>query len=291
MKSTMNLLKVGLLKKKNTNMVKNGRGGGQKGLKCLTVLFVAFFGVCFALNFQNNLFATISPNDCYVTFDPGEGQWSDGNSDSKKVNVGRDHKVEQQTEPTREGYDFVGWFQGGKKFNFESIIRENITLIAVWKKREVIYQFDEDGAIDAYNESKYVTLTIKKYFKDDDGKWIKDKFKDYIGADGEFTKPTEGEGLKNYNAIFSEIFSTVDATDNDMRFEIGYKRSSDQEYTTLNPRDIVIKQADVDLPNNCLIIVLSVPGYDEAAEKYQFGFRESYVPKDYVFSGESSSDT
>lgn len=39
-------------------------------------------------------------------------------------------------DPTRTGYRFVGWYLGDEKFDFDTIIEENITLTAHWEEEE-----------------------------------------------------------------------------------------------------------------------------------------------------------
>ena len=39
--------------------------------------------------------------------------------------------------PTREGYKFIGWFENGQKYDFNSIVEKNITLTAKWEEVQV----------------------------------------------------------------------------------------------------------------------------------------------------------
>ncbi|MDE5867746.1 MAG: InlB B-repeat-containing protein [Anaeroplasmataceae bacterium] len=44
--------------------------------------------------------------------------------------------------PTKEGYDFVGWYLDGKLYDFNSLVTKNITLTASWAKAKVTVTFD-----------------------------------------------------------------------------------------------------------------------------------------------------
>ena len=58
---------------------------------------------------------------------------SDGGSDVTEQKVLRGQKATEPTEPTKTGYDFVGWYNGTTEFNFANTpVTENITLTAKW---------------------------------------------------------------------------------------------------------------------------------------------------------------
>ena len=61
-----------------------------------------------------------------VTFDLNGG----GKNYTKEVVSGS--MVEKPTNPTRKGYKFEGWMFNGSLYSFDSIVTENITLIATW---------------------------------------------------------------------------------------------------------------------------------------------------------------
>ncbi|WP_054251454.1 InlB B-repeat-containing protein [Neofamilia massiliensis] len=65
-----------------------------------------------------------------VTFD------SNGGSKVEAVEVEKGKTVEKPADPTREGFEFVGWYLGNEKFDFASPVNENITLKAVWSQIE-----------------------------------------------------------------------------------------------------------------------------------------------------------
>ena len=62
-----------------------------------------------------------------VTFDTA------GGSPIEAVEVKKNDKVERPTNPTLDGYKFVEWQLNGETFDFDTKIKEDITLVAIWK--------------------------------------------------------------------------------------------------------------------------------------------------------------
>lgn len=67
----------------------------------------------------------------------------------KTENVEEGKTVIKPTDPTKDGYDFLGWFLGTEKFNFSTAIKENIKLEAKW-----ISKTDDN------NKTRTITLDI-----------------------------------------------------------------------------------------------------------------------------------
>ena len=63
-----------------------------------------------------------------VTFD------SNGGSIVESQNVNSGNKINKPNDPTRDGYKFLGWYNGDVLFDFETIINSNITLTAKWEE-------------------------------------------------------------------------------------------------------------------------------------------------------------
>ena len=53
------------------------------------------------------------------------------------VEVVENEKVDEPAAPTKDGYQFKGWFVGEEEYDFETTITANITLIAKWEELEV----------------------------------------------------------------------------------------------------------------------------------------------------------
>lgn len=67
----------------------------------------------------------------------------------KTENVEEGKTATRPTDPTKEGYDFLGWFLGSEKFDFSTAIKENIKLEAKW-----ISKTDDN------NKTRTITLDI-----------------------------------------------------------------------------------------------------------------------------------
>ena len=66
-----------------------------------------------------------------VTFDAKGGTTT---TDVQMVEEGK--AATEPKAPTREGYTFVEWQRDGKKYDFSTPVTQDITLVAVWKKKE-----------------------------------------------------------------------------------------------------------------------------------------------------------
>ncbi|OHX63945.1 InlB B-repeat-containing protein [Flammeovirga pacifica] len=62
-----------------------------------------------------------------VSFDPDNG------GQLQQVTVNEDEMVQEPEAPTKEGYEFVGWYLGDDLFDFTTPITSNITIIAKWE--------------------------------------------------------------------------------------------------------------------------------------------------------------
>lgn len=72
---------------------------------------------------------TKSNNTLYtITFN------SNGGSAVLSQLVEENNKSKKPEDPTKEGYDFKGWYYNNKEFDFESTVTKDITLIAKWEK-------------------------------------------------------------------------------------------------------------------------------------------------------------
>ena len=65
---------------------------------------------------------------------------SDGGSSVPSATVKRGEKVEKPDDPeksSRQGeYEFLGWYYEGEAWDFETVVTEDITLVAKWKVKE-----------------------------------------------------------------------------------------------------------------------------------------------------------
>lgn len=75
-----------------------------------------------------NLYAHWTINEYTVTFDSNGGSAVD----AQTVEYGQ--KASKPADPTKEGWRFLGWYDGEEEFDFDTAITENITLTAHWQK-------------------------------------------------------------------------------------------------------------------------------------------------------------
>ncbi len=75
------------------------------------------------------------PEFVKVTFDVNGGE---GTIPSHNIEKG--NKVTKPADPTRDGYDFEGWYFNNTQFNFNDPVITSITLVAKWK--EIIVTYD-----------------------------------------------------------------------------------------------------------------------------------------------------
>lgn len=73
--------------------------------------------------------------------------------------VKKGNRLNEPEEPTKEGYVFDGWYLEGEKFDFKSEIDDDITLVAKWKKIEVV---TEEGSSDDEDTTKTTKSTTNK---------------------------------------------------------------------------------------------------------------------------------
>lgn len=79
---------------------------------------------------------------------------SNGGSVVASMSVNLDGQINEPSVPTKSGYTFDGWYLNNEKFNFNTVIDENITLIAHWVKNEeksYIIKFDTLGGTNIEN--------------------------------------------------------------------------------------------------------------------------------------------
>src|SRR5690554_5149241 len=65
----------------------------------------------------------------------------------QEVNVIKEQKVEKPIDPTKEGFNFLGWFLNEELFDFDQIVSSNLKLTAKWEEiieEEVVIKFIVD---------------------------------------------------------------------------------------------------------------------------------------------------
>ncbi|MBO5357511.1 MAG: InlB B-repeat-containing protein [Clostridia bacterium] len=99
-------------------------------LAIITFLFVTILMLC--------LFSC-GTEQYTVTFD------ADGGSAVEAQIVEEGKNAVKPQAPTKEGYNFAGWFNGDTEYKFDSIVGGDIALKAKWEKKAYTVTFDANG--------------------------------------------------------------------------------------------------------------------------------------------------
>lgn len=104
--------------------------------KILKYSFIVILGIVLL---SGGIYFYLAREGFQVTFN------SNGGSIVAPIQTGLKKEVEAPKNPVRDGYVFSGWYLGEEKFDFDSKIEENITLVAHWEEVEnVIYTLSFD---------------------------------------------------------------------------------------------------------------------------------------------------
>jgi len=203
-----------------------------------------------------------------VTFD------SDGGSAVTAQNIRNGNTVTQPEDPTRDGYEFDGWFDGDAEWNFSTAITAAITLTAKWTKIHTV-TFDSDGgsAVPSQNVRNGTTATKPT---DPTKAWIAAAGL-YLGtppSDGNYTfdgwyngetlwdffndAPTENITLKaKWTADFSLTrIESVPANDVPAAFTYANANSTGvEEYSLLLDANVIIGEQSMNSANVKLTII------------------------------------
>lgn len=199
------------------------------------------------------------PEKYTVTFD------SDGGSAVEKQTVEEGKKATKPADPTKEGYDFAGWYNGEAAFDFEIAIKANITLKAHWTIKTFTVTFDSNGG-----------STVAAQTVDYDGKAIKpaDPTKDgyvflgWYNGDTKFnftTKIMSNITLKaDWGLLLDDLYSKIAAGETDITVTLtcdGILRPEDdydntgkfdpgKNYALKIPAGVTVKVQTDGLPRN-----------------------------------------
>ncbi len=97
---------------------------------------------------------------------------TDGGSIIDSIKVKENDKIEKPSDPTKEGYDFAGWYYNDKKFDFNTKVKKNMTLKAKWKSDGTgIVLKDTDLEITVEDELTLEIESLLKGLKKEDLIW------------------------------------------------------------------------------------------------------------------------
>ena len=113
----------------------------------------------------------------------------DGDSTSLRVEDGK--KVEKIEDPTKEGYEFIGWYLDDSLYDFSKAVKKDITLVAKFEEKE---------------KDIYYTVTFKDY----NGKVLKEE---RVLAGASATPPEnptrEGYEFVSWDRTFESVTSNI----------------------------------------------------------------------------------
>ena len=94
---------------------------------------------------------------------------SDGGTIVSSQTVTEGGKVSRPSDPTKSGYNFVGWTLNGVSYDFNSIVNGNITLTAKWAQKSYtvkvtpVDQYSPDRILTVYEDGKQISVSAIKY--------------------------------------------------------------------------------------------------------------------------------
>ena len=81
------------------------------------------------LDYQENMDDfEVEVNYYTITFD------TDGGSSIDSEVVRENDVISKPDNPTRDGYTFIGWYIGDEEYNFEDLVKSDLTLVAKWEE-------------------------------------------------------------------------------------------------------------------------------------------------------------
>lgn len=113
------------------------------GISCLVVIVLVILAVLLTRNPKYEV-TFISDNEVLET-----------------LTIKEDGTITEPSEPTKEGYEFVGWYSNGKRFDFSTKVTEDLELEARWVKENVkLYtiKFNSNGG----NEIESIEVEMNK---------------------------------------------------------------------------------------------------------------------------------
>lgn len=76
---------------------------------------------------------------------------SDGGSSIASQFIEKGKKALEPTAPVKQGYQFLGWYNGNSIFDFNTPISSSITLVAKWKRVDGLFDYDESNKVTISN--------------------------------------------------------------------------------------------------------------------------------------------
>ena len=88
---------------------------------------------------------------------------SDGGSNVSSQRIIENKTAKQPNSPTKSGYSFEGWYLGNTKYNFNSKVTSDVTLVAKWKElAKYIVEFNSNGGSSVANQTVFEGNKVTK---------------------------------------------------------------------------------------------------------------------------------
>ena len=129
---------------------------------------------------------------------------SNGGSYVRNQTVKDGDRAYEPSDPTRNGYRFLGWYYNGSTFNFNRSIYSDYTLVARWEKVEIKY-------------NTYCKVQSKRYYSTS-----------YVG----------GATSKNWRIKFDNLFNVQDLKINNIGYITSTQMYNDVYYNYINGKGI-----------------------------------------------------
>lgn len=80
-----------------------------------------------------------------VTFDADNATEDKKSEITETTVLYSDQVTAPKTDPVKNGYDFAGWYEGDEKFDFNTLVKRNISLKAKWVEAEAVFTITFDA--------------------------------------------------------------------------------------------------------------------------------------------------
>ena len=147
---------------------------------------------------------------------------TDGGSEVVGQKVEEGETINKPADPTKDGYEFLGWYLNGTYFDFETDVESDLTLDAKWK--EIVVEDNKDD--NKVEEDK----------KDEDGDKEKEEVTKYtvkFDVDGKITKKTVEKNKK--------VTKPADPTKDGYKFLGWYLGSTKYNFSNKVTKNITLK--------------------------------------------------
>lgn len=131
-----------------------------------------------------------------------------GGTPVSEQKVKKNGKVKVPNDPTKEGYDFVGWYVGNTRYDFDSKVTKNLTIVAKWDSENAApitgVTLDQTSVILAPGATAKLVATLKpENAKSTDFTWTSSN-PDVVSVDSEGTVTAIKEGTALITVATSE---------------------------------------------------------------------------------------